>query len=329
MTWQNFYTVNLNSDFNLGANSFNYVAKIPAINQTDNFIRLALRSPNAGQSRVQNMYIGHGTDYSFDGNQKPVTVGEQSTFTLNGGLTYSDPINVTSINFDSTKDIIIAYGLLNGDVYRGNTSASGRTLYWKLGTGDSANTTKTGYTVGSNRTALIENIQLVDVVPDEQEEPEVIYKKYDNAEQVINGERHSTGGEIEAQPGKYTHIQFRNPSTSGKIGLLYEVELFPTADTIVSIRAYNGILGVTFPIKCNLMFGAGQGLMEGRYSYQDAVLGNFHSIHKIKANQRNIIHLDVPLVGIVAGVTTVLIAFHSPNVGAVANIQWRELTNNQ
>lgn len=324
MMWANHYTQSFDGDSGLGSN-YNYVVEIPPIATGGVYIRLGLRGPSSGQSRVQEMWLGHGAGYSFDGNQVQITVGGLTSFTLTNGVTYSDPILSSSFGFDTTKRLNLAYSLLSGDNYRRNLGLpSTYVLNWKSGSGDSGTTMKTGYTNASGRTALLDSVQFVDVLPVEPDPvpPPTEYKTEDYM-QVLNGERHSSGGIVEGEPGKHLHIQFRNPPGTGKIGFLYEIELTPDADTVVELASYNEAIGSTFP-KCNLMFAAGPGSMEARYSQQSSKLGNFHSIHKLKGGERSIINLDVPLVGLTAG-RGVVVVFHSQNVGATVNVQWREV----
>lgn len=319
--WTNQYTQTLTGNSLLGAN-FNYVVEIPA--QTgDVYIRLGLRSPTTGQCRVQSMYIGHGSGYSFDGSQVQVTVGGNGNFTLSGGsLTYSDPILASSFGFDDTKKIYLAYGILNGDYYRRNDSAgTGYALHYKSGPVDAGTTSKSGYTTQSSRTALLEIIQASDAIPTEEPIEEETGMG-DNTQQVLDGKRHSAGGDIAGQANKHLHLQLYN-NVSGKKALLYELDITPTVDTVVSLRSYTTALANTFP-KCNLFFGAGQGQMDAKYGHEDSVLGNFHSIHKLKGGVRNIIKLDCALVCMNSG-TSVVVAFHQAGAGAVANMQWREI----
>lgn len=323
MSWISGYSQTLNGDSPLGA-SFNYVAEIPAIPSGAGYVRIGMRGPSSGLSRVQAMFIGHGSGYSFDGDQAAITVGGQPSFTLSSGLTYSDPILADDFGFDTSKPILLAYELLNGDAYRRNNSASGCTLYYKAGAGDASATSKSGYTTQSSRTALLESIQFAAEVPIEEDPPQHEEPPLNSADQVLSGERHSSGEVLAGEAGKHLHIQFRNPSTSGKIGLLYELEITPDADTVLSFRSHVAAIGSAFPIKCNLYFGFGQALMECRYSHESSILGVFHSIHKLKGGQRSIIRLDVPLVALNPG-NAVVMALHSPGVGAVANIQWREV----
>lgn len=326
MTWQTKYTQVLNTNNPLTLN-YNYVIEIPAIDFDDIFIRLALRPSSSGSARVQAMYVGHGSGYSFDGAQVPVTVNGNANFTLSGTLTYSDPIPVASFGFDRTKKLLLSYELLNGDSYRGAVGlATDFKLHYKIGIGEAGATSKSGYTTLSNRTAMLEAVQFVDVVPpidEEQNEDEGEYV-VNSAKQVLDGERHSTGGEVVGVANMHTHIQFKNPIGSGKIGLLYEVEIFPEADTIVTMRSTRNTYGTAFPVKCNLFFNFGAGSMEGRYANLSAIEGVFHSIHKLKGGQRNTIKLDVPLVACLPDIHA-LIAFHTKGVGGVVNIQWREI----
>jgi hypothetical protein len=321
--WSTLYTQTLNGDSALGAN-YNYVVELPAVSPGDAYLRIALRAPASGQSRVQEMYIGHGSGYSFDGNQVPVTVNGSPSFTLSSGLTYSDPILASSLGFDASKKLICAYGLLSGDAYRRNNSLSANFgLHYKVGSGDAATTSKSGYTSISGWTAIIEAIQFADAVPEAPLPLPLAQSETEGYVQLLNGERHSSGGEVSGAAGKYLHIQFRNPTGTGKTGFLYEVEIAPEADTVMSLRSYNDAIGSVFP-KCNLMFAFGPGSMEARWSNENSILGNFHSIHKLKGGERNVITLDVPLVGLTAG-RGVVMALHAPNVGAVANVQWREV----
>lgn len=331
MTWNTLYSATLNANTAVGGSNFNYVVEIPAIGASDAHVRIALHGPTSGTSRVQSMYLGHGSGYGFDGAQVQVKVGGLSSFSLSSGVTYSDPIPTASFGYDPTKKLLLAYGLLSGDNYRVNTSASSaHSMYWKAGTGDAATTAKTGYTTGASRTAMVGGVQFVDVVPTitepvPEEECDCEHSQTDNSQQVLDGQRHSTGDEIVGEEGKHTVIQFVNPAGTGKIGLLYEVEITPAADTIVSLRSYTGLLGAAFPVKCNLMFGAGQASMHGRVSKENSIPGYFHSIHKLRGGQRNIIKLDTPLIGLVSGATTAVIVLHSKGVGCVGNIQWREI----
>jgi hypothetical protein len=319
--WSTLYTQTLNGDSALGAN-YNYVVELPAVSPGDAYLRIALRAPASGQSRVQEMYIGHGSGYSFDGSHVPVKVNGSASFTLSSGLTYSDPIAVSSFGFDSAKNLLIAYGLLNGDKYRRNTALDpSHVLYYKAGTGDASASAKSGYTISVGNSAIIEAVQFADEIPAEQTPP--AQQEIGDYMQVLNGERHSAGGEVSCAAGKHLHIQFRNPTGTGKTGFLYEVEIAPEADTVMSLRSYNDAIGSVFP-KCNLMFAFGPGSMEARWSNENSILGNFHSIHKLKGGERNVITLDVPLVGLTAG-RGVVMALHAPNVGAVANVQWREV----
>jgi hypothetical protein len=324
MTWQTKYQVTLTTNNPLTSN-YNYVVEIPAINYTDTHIRLALRPPTSGSARVQAMYIGHGTGYSFDGSQVPVKVLGNTNFILSGGLVYSDPIPVASFGFDVTKKINIAYEILSGDNYRSVSSLpADYKLHYKTGTGDSVTTTKSGYSTIASRTAMLEAVQFVDVIP--EEEPEDIPSSNSDIKQLIEGERLSSGADVPGVTGKHLHFQFKNPSASGKLGLLYEVEICPEYDTVMTLRSYGEDLA-NIMSKCNLKFGFGQGTMHCRWGHADSILGNFHSIHKLKGGKRNIIKLDIPLVAMIPGQTTVM-ALHSEGVGAVGNIQWREITNN-
>jgi hypothetical protein len=321
--WQTQFTQSLNSDATL-ASGYNYVVEIPSVPQGDLFMRLALRGPASGQSRVTSMFIGHGgTSPGFDGSQVPVTVNGSPTFTLGAGaLVYSDPILASDFGFDVTKKVILAYGLTGGDKYRRNTAAgSGFVLYYKTGTGDAGNTSKTGYTTSAGATAILEGLQFAEEVP---ATPPPLINESEGFMQVLNGERHSSGGQVDGESGKHLTVQFKNPSNSGKLGLLYEVEICPEVDTIMTLRSVSSTLGVAVFPKCNLRFGAGQGLMEVRYSNEASILGNFHSIHMLKGGVRNVINLDAPLVGIEPG-SYVIAVLHSSDVGAVVNFQWREL----
>lgn len=321
--WMSQYTQSLDGDSSLGQN-FNYVATLPPVPACDNYMRLALRGPSSGQSRVQSMFVGHGSGYGFDSVPVPVTVNGAASFTLGSGITYSDPILSSSLGFDTSKPLNVAFGLLSGDAYRRNNATGGaHAIHYKTGSGDAGTAAKSGYSTLTGRTSLIEGIQFAAEVPAPIPEPIPQATHMEGYEQVLNGQRHSAGGIVEGVSGKYLHVQFRNPEGTGKNGFLQEVELCPTADTVMSLRSYNAALGSAFP-KCNLMFAYGQASMEARHSHQDHILGNYHSIHFLKANQRNVIHLDVPLVGLYQG-RGVVIVLHEPGVGAVANVQWREI----
>ena len=55
---------------------------------------------------------------------------------------------------------LVAYELLSGDEYRRNNSLTGDfALYWKAGSGNASATSKSGYTTGASRTALVERIE--------------------------------------------------------------------------------------------------------------------------------------------------------------------------
>lgn len=325
--WASIYSQALTGSNSLGSN-YNYVVTIPPITPTKQYIRLALRATTTGNCTIQNMWMGYGQDEQFDGLIEQITVNGLSMFTLNG-LTYSDPIDLSNITIDPNKEILLAYELLSGNQYRSNLSApSTHKLSWKAGTGDADNLNKTGYTTVSGRTAILEAIEEIEDItqePEPEPEPTDPIDHVDNGyEQVLLGQRHSTGEILQGMPNKHLHIQFRNPVGTGKVGLLYELEITPDADTVVSFRSYPNEIGNAFPVKCNLCFGFGKAKMEGRYAFEDSILGVFHSIHKIKGNQRNIIKLDVPLVALHEGWACVM-ALHDKGVGGVVNLQWREV----
>jgi hypothetical protein len=322
MNWLTKYLINLTTNNPLAAN-YNYVVEIPPINHTDTHIRLGLRPPTSGSARVQAMCVGHGIGYSFDGSQVPVKVLGNTSFILSGGLVYSDPIPVASFGFDVSKKLNLAYEILSGDNYRNASSLSADyKLNYKTGGGDADTTVKSGYTTITGRTAMLESVQFVDVVP--EEEPEEMPTSNSDIKQLLEGERLSSGADAAGLPGQHLHFQFKNPSASGKLGLLYEVEIAPEYDTVMTLRSYAEDLA-NIMNKCNLKFGFGQGTMHCRWGHAESILGNFHSIHKLKGGQRNIIKLDVPLVAMNPGLTT-LIALHGQGIGAVCNLQWREIT---
>lgn len=330
--WNAHYIQTLISNHQLGAN-FNYVVEIPPIENGDVYVRIGLRAPSTGQCRVQAMYVGHGTGYSFDGNQVPVTVNGQTSFTLTGGqLVYSDPVLASDCGFDTTKPVLLAYSILNGDYYRGNTTlSSDYVLSWKTGTGDAGTTAKSGYTSAAGRTALLEKVEFTDTLempPEEPNDPEYPTGETLSGgseipfEQILAGEWHSTGNSrIEGQEGKYLHIQFINPAHSGKLAFYYEMSVTPTDDTEVSFRSHPIALSNQLPRKCNLFFGAGQGVMEGRYSHENSILGIGHSNYEIfKRSNRDV----KPRIILNEGYGCVMV-LHKKGAGATVNIHWREI----
>jgi hypothetical protein len=330
MAWRSAYSVALSGASVLGQ-SYNYVARIPAASITDDdvFYRLVLRGPSSGSSHVQALWIGHpaasGDAYDFDGGQIAVTVGGLGSFTVgtNASVT-TDPISFIR---DPAKDVLVAYELLNNDRYASNLSlASTFSLNWKAGAGDSDTSNKTGYTTATGRTALVTGIEVTDSLggpppdPDPEEEDCCVIKE----SLVRAGEVHSSGTDgvsVAGSPGNHLHFHLMNPSTTGKVAMLYQAIVTADADTLATIRSHNSALANSLP-KCNLMFGAGQGLCGMTWGYSASILGNFHSVIKLRAG--------VPTKIIVMAAFNpdkgILLALHSAGVGASCNFEWHEST---
>lgn len=320
------YSQSLTADAGVGSN-YNYVAVIPAsdILATDEGVKLAIRGPASGSTTISAMWIGHpGPGIDFDGNQEQIKFGGLSSLTVGNATVLSDWADFV---VDPSKDILVAFSLTGGSgrARRSKTGlGSGYSLHYKAGSGDAGSTTKTLYTAISGATALIEGIE---VLPYEEPVTPPASGDLSGMEQVFQGQRVSSGGEFAGESGKYLHLQFRNPSGTGEVGFLYEIDITPEADTVASLWSYNNSIGGAVLPTCNLMFAAGGVSMEMRQVMNEALIGNgYHSNHFLKGGVRTVIEMgDIPLVGLEAG-RGVVLRLHTPGVGVkCANFQWREV----
>lgn len=317
----------LPSTDSLGPDDYTYVVWIPAsdIGAGNLFTRLTLMGPATGQSRIQAMWIGYpaGSGLDFDGDQVQLRRSGSTSFTLSGpSLVTLDPANFA---LDPTKDLLVAYRMLAGDNYSYSDSVgAGFVQAWKLGTEDPALTTKSGYTTVTNRTALVAAIS---VAPTDAEVEEPCECDGDacnlGLDPILAGQVHSSGGEMSASTG-HLHFMLMNPATSGLNGFLHQILITSEIDTVATVRSFETPLATLLP-KCNLMFGSGPGVMDMTAGFNGSLLGNFHSIVKLRGGTSCKLSAPFPLVGLPPG-AGVLIALHTANVGAVCNSEWQEVS---
>lgn len=318
MTWTTAYgPASLDSDGSLGAN-YTYVVRIPAadVTATDEGLRIGMRGPASGSSRIQSMWVGHpGAGVGFDGTQKRVTFTVQNVVTLGNGLIWSDFV---AFEIDPSKDLLIAYELLSGDNYRRNISMDASfSLSYKAGSGDAGSTSKSGYTTNTGRTALIEKIEVGPA-------PEVSVIPTGGAlEMVLAGKCHSAGGRVAGQSGKYLHFQVQNPADSDLPLLVTRVDMALDSASDFTIRSISSPLTGSVLPECNRRYGAGPSPFVASWSLEDTVKGNWHSSHVGQADEIEIVEFadGSPIVVIEPG-RQALIVVDQPGVGALCNVYW-------
>lgn len=299
------YQSTLNENSTQLTQGYTYVVKIPAssISGGGESVKVTLRGPTTGQIRFQNIYIGHGTAPSFDGNQVQ----------LSGAVTLGNETKSFTVPFtlDETKDLLIAYEILSGDYYRRNWSLSNHTLYWKVAS-ESGQTTKTGYSSANNATASVEKIEVCD---EGCEEP--VNETNMNIETYVqNGEMHAGYAYDISADGKYIHFQLKN-TTSDKHLMLFEVDITPESDSIMTLRSYTTTLSTAMG-KCNLKFNGGGSEVTPHYSKETSLLGTVHSVHYL--SKRTLIH---PYILLTPG-QSVIGVLHSQTGVKTLNMIWRE-----
>ena len=299
-----------------------YVNRIPAsdILAGDLYTTLTLKGPSSGQTRIQSMWIGHpaGSGLSFDGDQVQVLLAGATSFTLVGaGLVTLDPV---AFELDDTKDLLVAYRLLGGDTYSYNGSvAAGYNQAWKAGTEDPGITTKTGYIDHFGRTSIVSGINVA--ATDDTSEPVEESCCDHGLSTVLAGEVYSAGGEVGIS-GSRLHFMLMNPAASGRNGFVHQIIVTPNADTVASVRRYQTPLATPLP-DSNLMLGSAPAAMTLTYSFDASLLGDIHSIFKLRGGEPYKINAPFPLFGLAPG-EGVLLAIHQPNVGATCNFEWQE-----
>lgn len=163
-------THTLNADSGVW-NGYNLRQSIPAseISTSCKFFTLRLSAGAAEAFTFTSIYIGHaGTAPSFDGTQVQVLFSGVAGATVSAGSTLASDIIVYSIN-EAAELIISVYCSSTNDTTRiDNGGATGYTLYYKLGSDESATTSVSGYTTAANRLDLVDRITLVPYATDGQ-----------------------------------------------------------------------------------------------------------------------------------------------------------------
>ena len=127
-------------------------------------IRIIFKPPPAGQNNtiINHCFVGHaGASLPyFDGGQVRQTIGAANGVTLMAGGA-NVPGDAVAFNFDPTKDLIVAVELAATSHAAANPSAGANYDEWsKAGTGESGNTTVTGYSLAAGRIQVIDLVEV-------------------------------------------------------------------------------------------------------------------------------------------------------------------------
>lgn len=317
MSWATAYgPTGLNQDNALGGTPWCYVMRLPAIAVGGPNMRLRLRGPASGSSRVQAMWVGAaGTDYNFAGTPQQVRVNGAGAFTLSAGsIVNTDALTPIS------GDVLVAYEMLAGDYYRANWAAvSGLVAYWKQTTADAANQSKTGYTINPGKFAVIEAVELGS--PDAAGGADEGGDTSIGEDVVLLGQARAAGDVFACDPDKYLHAYLWNPAASANVIVLYQAFITPDADCVVSVRSIQSAPVGTPLVNCNLYYGHGPGSAQMVVRQEPVIVGNRHSVFKLRGGVRA--KIDA-MIGLDPGLFGAALAIHSPGVGAVISFEWRD-----
>lgn len=323
--------------------AFTYVLLFPAaaVLSSGGFIRAQLRAGNAGSFPWGNMFIGHkgaGT-LDFDGGQVQLKVGGQSSGTVPAGQSvWTDPI---AFACDETKPLIVTYDAFGvaGSNYRYGTT-TGLEHHYKVGASgaalNGANARSGTFTKISNRTAVVEAIEVADAIedfgvtpppppPDPDDDPVGAYPWFDA---IKSDQLYSSGRVFAGAPGEMLVVGLFNTSGSGREVFLHQIDINADADTVASLHlAPFSAAGELVGSRCNLDFrpNSPASLAKVHVSSVTVVPEGKHAYKKFRGGVDSIWNrTPYPVVRIAPDYGGAILVLHSPGVGATVDFHWQE-----